>query len=152
MIEWKLIPLNEINMAKLSDEVPAPLLTVLPYIDVRGDKANLIGTECGDCGFHTFPPSTVCPSCMSLNVRPLPLSPVGKLYSFTTIRHAKAETFGGYVDFPENVRVFGHLGGFAPDLLPKCDMQVRVVPALPVPGAVPSLAPIDFNFVKADPL
>lgn len=89
---------------------------------------------------------------MSLNVVPLTLSSRGKLYSFTTIRHAKAETYGGYVDFPENVRVFGHLAGFAPTNPPACDMTVRVIAALPVDGAQVSMAPIDFNFVKADPL
>ena len=135
--------------AQSGDAVPAVSLTVRPYMGGDGHGTHLICTHCSDCGFNTFPPTTVCPRCMSLAVEPLPLSPTGTLYSYTTIRHAKADTFGGYVDFPEKIRIFGHLGGFSPESPPQCDMAVRLVPAAPVEGAKTS-APVDFKFVAAE--
>jgi uncharacterized OB-fold protein len=128
---------------------PASALTVLPYLDDSGGEVRLVATACEDCGFHTFPPSTVCPRCMSLSVKPLRLQAQGRLYSFTTMRHGAGTTYGGYVDFPEQVRVFGHLGGFDEAAPPRCDIDVRVVRAEPVEGARTS-APVDFNFVAAE--
>jgi uncharacterized OB-fold protein len=82
---------------------------------------------------------------MSLEVEPLPLSPFGKLYSFTTIRHSSGTTYAGYVDFPEKIRVFGHLAYSSSDMAPTCDMTVQVVAAKPMEDAKIS-APIDFKF------
>ncbi len=115
-------------MTSRSDGVPRTKLTVLPYLETQGDGVRLLGTQCRSCGFNTFPPTTVCPSCMGMGVEPLRLSAQGTLYSFTTIRHGKAEIFGGYVDFPEKVRVFGHLAGFTVETPPKCDLAVSVRP------------------------
>lgn len=122
-----------------------PVHKVVPYLRTHADGPCLVGTTCDECAYHTFPPSMVCPNCMSLEVSELPLSRSGVLYSFTTIRHAKAEIFGGYVDFPEQVRVFGHLSGFDQQKLPRCGLRVLVSGAIPnadIPGA-----PIDFVFV-----
>ena len=135
----------------MADTKPAAALTVLPYLDTGGGEVRLLATECEDCGFHTFPPSTVCPRCMSLAVRPLRLQAQGRLYSFTTMRHGNGIAYGGYVDFPEQVRVFGHLGGFDETTPPRCDMAVRVAAAEPVEGARTS-APVDFRFVPAQGL
>ncbi|MES2183088.1 MAG: zinc ribbon domain-containing protein [Pseudomonadota bacterium] len=135
-------------MTRTLDSAPVSALTVLPYLETTGSQVRLVATHCPDCGFNTFPPSTVCPRCMSLAVLPLPLSRTGTLYSYTTIRHARKEAWGGYVDFPENIRVFGHLGGFSADAPPRCDMAVQVVPAAPVEGAT-SAALVDFNFIAA---
>ncbi len=134
-------------MSARSDGVPRTQLTVLPYLEqIREDAVRLLGTRCRSCGFNTFPPTTVCPGCMALDVEPLRLSAAGTLYSFTTIRHGKAETYGGYVDFPEKVRVFGHLTGFTPEAPPRCDMVVSVVPGK-APTAEATAAEIDYLFV-----
>jgi uncharacterized OB-fold protein len=131
---------------------PQAPLTVSPYLQTStaGD-VRLLATHCTSCGYNTFPPSGVCPECMSLEVEPLALSETGLLYSYTTLRHGAGTTFGGYVDFPERIRVFGHLKGFTPEQPPACDMPVRIVPAAPVEGARTS-APVDFNFEAAEPL
>ena len=137
-------------MSVRSDGVPRTQLTVLPYLEqIREDAVRLLGTRCRSCGFNTFPPTTVCPSCMALDVEPLRLSAVGTLYSFTTIRHGKAETYGGYVDFPEKVRVFGHLAGFTLEAQPKCDMVVSVVPGN-ASTAEATAAAIDYLFVAGE--
>jgi len=128
---------------------PRAPLTVLPYLrTLAGGQVRLLATQCKSCGYHTFPPSTVCPRCMSLEVEPLELSSVGELYSYTTMRHADGQVYSGYVDFPEKIRVFGHLWSTA-GTRPHCTMQVRVVAAAPVEGARTS-APVDFKFEPAD--
>lgn len=133
-----------------SETRQATALTVLPYLETAQDgRVRLLATHCPSCGYNTFPPSTVCPQCMSLDVQPLPLNRTGTLYSFTTIRHGSGHTYAGCVDFPEKVRVFGHLHGFSADAPPVCDMQVAIVPAGPVEGARTS-APVDFNFQAAN--
>jgi uncharacterized OB-fold protein len=86
---------------------------------------------------------------MSLAVRPLRLQGEGKLYSYTTLRHGQGTTYAGYVDFPERIRVFGHLGGYTDAAPPVCDSPVRLVAAEPVEGARTS-APVDFKFVAAE--
>ncbi|ARP80433.1 hypothetical protein CAL12_06020 [Bordetella genomosp. 8] len=133
----------------MADAHPAAALTVLPYLEKTADEVRLLATLCDECGYHTFPPSTVCPRCMSLAVRPLRLNAEGRLYSYTTMRHGAGITYAGYVDFPENIRVFGHLGGYTEDTPPVCDSPVRVVAAAPVEGARTS-APVDFKFVPKE--
>ena len=133
-------------MSSRPSEVPRAQLTVLPYLKREGEQVQLVGSACKACGFHTFPPTTVCPSCMALDLASLPLAAVGTLYSFTTIRHNKAEIYGGYVDFPERVRVFGHLRGFSPEAPPRCDLQVAVVSGTP---AAEGQAGVEFGFVAA---
>ena len=133
-------------MSSQSNDVPRPQLTVLPYLQRESEQVQLVGSECKACDFHTFPPTTVCPSCMGLDLATLLLSTVGKLYSFTTIRYNKAETYGGYVDFPENVRVFGHLHGFSAEAPPRCDMSVTIVPG--TPAADGQAGGVEFAFVS----
>ena len=128
-------------------EVPSAQLTVLPYLKREGERVQLVGSRCDGCGFHTFPPTTVCPACMGLALTPLPLSAMGKLYSFTTIRYNKTEIYGGYVDFPENVRVFGHLQGFSAEAPPRCDMAVATAPKARLAHAEP--AGVEFAFTLA---
>lgn len=130
-------------------ETPKAALTVLPYLSRDGEQVRLLATHCTDCGYNTFPPSTVCPRCMSLQVQPLSLDTRGTLYSFTTMRHGAGQTYAGYVDFPQQVRVFGHLGGFSPEHPPRCDMPVQVASAEPVEGARTS-APVDFRFLAQE--
>ncbi len=139
---------ERIAMSAADPGLPSPALTISPYLERLDGRLRLMATHCGDCGFNNFPPSTVCPSCLSLSVAPLALSAEGVLYSYTTVRHAKADAFAGYVDFPEKIRVFGHLRGFTPASPPRCDLRVQLVAAEPVPGAT-SGAPIDFAFEKA---
>jgi uncharacterized OB-fold protein len=132
-----------------SNTKPTAALTVLPYLVTTDSGVYLQATHCSDCGYRTFPPSTVCPQCMSLNMSPLALQQQGRLYSYTTMRHGPDTVYAGYVDFPERVRVFGHLGGFTTDTPPACDSTVRVVAAKPVEGARTS-APVDFRFVPLE--
>lgn len=73
----------------------------------------LMGSECAECGQRVFPPTDVCPECMSEAIRPLPLSRAGTLYSYSVV-HAAPKGWSlpyvaAYVDLPEGVRVFAHI-------------------------------------------
>jgi len=78
-----------------------------------GENKNLTGSQCKDCGFKLFPPTEVCPECLSRNMSPLHISTKGKLYCYTKVHVAPpswvAPYLIGYVDMPEGVRVFGKI-------------------------------------------
>lgn len=92
----------------------------------------LVGKRCADCGYKTFPGFEVCPICQGERMEPLALSSSGTLYSWSVVHVApkpwETPLIVGYVDLPENVRVFAHLGG-DPSAL-RIDMPVRVEPAI----------------------
>jgi uncharacterized OB-fold protein len=88
----------------------------------------LVGSECGDCSEKVFPPTDVCPECMSENMSPLKLSAEGTLYSWSVV-HAAPKGWSlpfvaAYVDLPEDIRVFAHIVDADPDSL-KMDMPVK---------------------------
>jgi uncharacterized OB-fold protein len=90
---------------------------------------HLVGSECRDCRTRVFPPTAVCPGCMSENMAPLNLSRRGTLYSWSVVHAAprgwKLPFVAGYVDLPEGVRVFAHIVGGDPKAL-RFDMPVEV--------------------------
>ena len=77
----------------------------------------LVGGACESCGTEFFPKYEVCPHCMSEAIAAKDMPKRGKLYSFTTL-HVGAQKWRkpltvGYVDLPNDVRVFAHLEGEA---------------------------------------
>lgn len=105
---------------------------VLAPSEMKTDSAGnqyLTGATCGDCSFKLFPPSTVCPECLSLNMQPLPIGTTGRLYCYTKV-HVAPPTwvvpyFIGYVDMPEGVRLFGKIEASQEEDL-KIDMPVTI--------------------------
>ena len=98
-----------------------------------GGAVRLVGSECRDCHARVFPPTAVCPSCMSENMAPLTLSRRGTLYSWSVVHAAprgwRLPFVAGYVDLPEGVRVFAHIVGGDPKAL-RFDMPVEVTTAV----------------------
>jgi uncharacterized OB-fold protein len=94
-----------------------------------GGAVHLIGTECNDCGKRVFPPTGVCPECMSENVARLKLGSRGTLYSWSVVHAAprgwRLPFVAAYVDLPEGVRVFAHMVDVDPGTL-VMDMKVEV--------------------------
>jgi len=84
----------------------------LVEIDVQG-KPVLIGGCCGGCGARSFPRALVCTECMSEDIEPVALGTEGTLYSYSVVHQApkgwRVPYVVGYVDLPDNVRVFAHL-------------------------------------------
>ena len=82
-------------------------------IERSGDRIRLVGARCTSCGSVFFPARKRCTHCFSHELERHALSPTGKIYSFSVV-HAASPAFNppyvvAYVDFPENVRVFGKL-------------------------------------------
>ena len=90
-------------------------------------------SHCQACGFNNFPPADVCPKCWSEKAEQRDLSAQGVLYSYTTIGSADALQYVGYVDLPENVRVFGLLNTTQ---APACGVPVTLS-AVRAPGSGP---------------
>lgn len=93
----------------------------------------LIASECADCGKRVFPPTDICPECLSENMSRLGLSRRGTLYSWSVV-HAAPKGWSlpfvaAYVDLPEGVRVFAHMVGIDPARL-VMDMPVEVCLAI----------------------
>ncbi|MBK20379.1 MAG: hypothetical protein CMM52_16225 [Rhodospirillaceae bacterium] len=96
----------------------------------------LVGSECGECGKNVFPPTDVCPQCMSENLSSRKLSAQGKLYSWSVV-HAAPKGWdlpfiAAYVDLPEEVRVFAHIVDADPEAL---EMEMPVEARIAVLGS-----------------
>ncbi|KUO72232.1 MAG: hypothetical protein APF81_00445 [Desulfosporosinus sp. BRH_c37] len=102
-----------------------PDLFVVP---TDGQAPYLLGYKCEDCGKTWFPKLEICPSCWT-KLNQIKLSRTGKLYSYSFIhvgqRGIKSPYAIGYVDFPEEVRIYGQLA-IPPESL-KLGMDVEVV-------------------------
>lgn len=95
----------------------------------RDGGVRLIASRCKKCGQHHLPKVAFCGSCRGTQFEDATLSASGNLYSFTVI-HAPPAGYPeiyvvGYVDFPEQVRVFGQVRADDRAAL-HCDMPVGV--------------------------
>ncbi|MBI2876281.1 MAG: Zn-ribbon domain-containing OB-fold protein [Candidatus Tectomicrobia bacterium] len=78
------------------------------------DRPYLIGSRCRACGRSFFPRRSLCPSCQTEEaLEEVPLSTEGVLYSYCVI-YTPPEGFEapyalGYVDLPEDLRIFAPL-------------------------------------------
>jgi len=82
-----------------------PPLTKTPY---------LLGVKCSRCGKVFFPKKDICPDCFDNGLmEEIPLSPKGKLVTFTIIHRSlgniKTPYAIGYIDTPEQIRLFSLL-------------------------------------------
>src|SRR3972149_4105632 len=97
-------------------------------IPTDGSPAYLKGYRCLSWGRLDFPKLSPCPSCWGEEFDVVPLSRTGKLYSATDIfvgqAGMKTPYSFGYVDLPENLRIFcqleGEIGSF------RCDDDVEL--------------------------
>ena len=94
-------------------------------------SAYLVGSSCMECNKRVFPPTNVCPDCMSENLTAIPLSKQGTLYSWSIVHVAPKgwhlPFIAAYVDLPEEVRIFTHLVGVDPeDLVFDMPVEVRI--------------------------
>ena len=118
--------------------------------DTEG-AVRLVATECGDCSKRVFPPTDVCPECMSENVGPITLGTRGPLYSWSVVHAAprgwSLPYVAAYVDLPEGVRVFAHMVDVDPAAL-VMDMPMEVCMA--TLGTDETGAPVEsYSFVPA---
>lgn len=106
------------------------------HVRATGTGIRLVGQTCQDCGKSLFPRTGVCPACQSVNVADSEMPDEGVLYSWSVV-HVAPRPWAtpyviGYVDLPNQVRVFSHIGG-APEAL-RVDMPVRLEAVGAAPG------------------
>lgn len=92
-------------------------------------RVTLVAYQCTSCGTSYLPKVAACVTCRGREFSRRTLSEQGSLYSFTIVRNAggtwPAIYAIGYVDFPERVRVCGHLRETREDQL-QPDMPVTI--------------------------
>ena len=122
----------------------------------------LMGSECSDCGFATFPPRADCPECLSGRFTYRESSGRGSIYTYSRIAAAPtgfedvAPFVVGVVDLEEGGRALAWFGESIPDQDIEIGMDVQIVPqvfeeledikvyySLEQPGTTWSQAPID---------
>lgn len=120
------------NEAK-SEEEPifiAEGLVALP--SSTAEKPYLMGSKCSSCGEIFFPSRMCCRRCSSEDLEKIPLSRVGKLFSFTTVRVRPPHFIGevpylvGVVELPEGERIKTLLTGCDPSVL-EIGMEMELV-------------------------
>ncbi len=82
------------------------------------EDVRLLGSKCGDCGEVGLGEVSSCQNCAGDNIKVIPLSPNGKLWTYTVIRNKPPGDFKGkvpmgegLVELPEGIRVKSPLGG-----------------------------------------
>ena len=96
----------------------------------------LMGSECSDCGFATFPPRADCPECLSGRFAYRESSGRGSIYTFSRIAAAptgfedEAPYTIAVVELEDGGRLLGWIGETIPDDEVAIGMEVQVVPRL----------------------
>lgn len=77
------------------------------------DGGRLLGSQCRSCGIRFFPKGVLCLNCQEDALEEIRLSRRGKLYSYATAQmpslHFSPPYSVGYIDLPEDVRIFAPL-------------------------------------------
>lgn len=97
-------------------------------VPADGSAPYLKGWRCKACGQLDFPKLSPCPNCWGEEFDTVPLSRRGRLYSFSDIYVGQAGmkppyTFG-YIDLPEDLRIFAQLEGVPGTF--SCDEEVEL--------------------------
>jgi len=106
-------------------ETPAKVKPEALYAEywtaVDDHAAALHAVRCIRCGTYFLPRIMTCTGCGNRRFDKAPLSAVGSIYSYTIVHGAGGlwpPVYAvGYVDFPEGVRVFGHIRECDPSVL-----------------------------------
>lgn len=117
-----------------------------------GSPAFLKGYRCKSCGQLDFPKLSPCPNCWGEEFEMVPLSRKGKLYSYADIYIGQPglETpyIVGYVDLPENLRIFAMLDGQVETFKCEEEMELTVGPIRKNQDGLPIMS---YKFKKALP-
>lgn len=92
----------------------------------------LVGSQCEKCGQTFFPVKIQCPKCSAKEMKEIPLSSRGKLYTYTVIYQAPPGYVGkmpyavGKVELPEGERILAPLVEVEPPQL-RVGMEMELV-------------------------
>jgi benzoylsuccinyl-CoA thiolase BbsA subunit len=94
----------------------------------NGEPPFLKGYRCKQCGQIDFPKLSLCPQCWGEDFEMVPLSRRGTLYSYADIYipqpGMEPPYIIGYIDLPENLRIFATLEGDVNSF--NCDDEVEL--------------------------
>jgi benzoylsuccinyl-CoA thiolase BbsA subunit len=97
-------------------------------VPTDGSPPYLKGYRCKNCGQLDFPKLTPCPQCWGEDFDMVPLSRKGILYSYADVYTPQlgmaAPYIVGYIDLPENLRIFATLEGEVKSFC--CDEEVEL--------------------------
>ncbi len=114
-----------------------------------GGKPYLKGYRCKACGQLDFPKLRLCPNCWGNDFDVVALSRRGRLYSYSDIyigqAGMKTPYSFGYIDLPENLRIFAQLEG-QPNTF-QCDEEVELTVG-PIRGNLDGLPLVSYKFRK----
>jgi len=109
---------NAANSAPTRVSIREGLLSS-PLTDL--DSVQLMGSRCADCSETTLGSNRICPNCGGGDVRALPLSRRGVLWTFTVVRHRPPGDYKGpepfvpfamgLVELAEGLRVLAPIAG-----------------------------------------
>jgi benzoylsuccinyl-CoA thiolase BbsA subunit len=120
--------IDEVNVENENDFFHPDLLVM----SNNNEAPYLLGFKCEKCSKIWFPKVERCPSCWNNIMHQIPLSRVGKLYSYSVIhigqKGIKTPYVIGYVDLPENIRIFAQIDIDPKEL--KIDMDVEMTVGL----------------------
>lgn len=125
--------MSETEKPKKKKKEKAPDMTFfhpeLFEVPEDGSPPYLKGYKCKKCGELDFPKTVPCPICWGKEFDMVPLSRKGKLYSVSDIHVGQpglqAPFIIGYIDLPEDIRIFAQLEGEMGSF--KCDDEVEVI-------------------------
>ena len=108
-----------------------PILPGIMVLPPLSEKPYLLGGKCSKCGRVFFPKKEICPVCFDqAKIEEIALSVRGNLSTFTVVRRSlgfkKPPYALGYVDLPENLRIFAPITDCDPDRI-AIGMEMEVV-------------------------
>ena len=119
-------------MPEYKKPVPVPSVESKPYWEAL-KQHRLEMQRCEDCTNVWFPPSTMCPNCLSTNFRWTPMSGRGTVFSYVVYHRvyhpefaAEAPYAVAVIALEEGPRMISNVIGVAPSEM-VCDMPVEVV-------------------------
>jgi len=89
-------------VTKFPKPLPEPTEDSRPFWD-GCQRQELLIQRCKDCGHYWFPPSVLCPRCMSMDFDRVPASGKAKVYSWTIFHQLYHPGFAE--DIPYNVAI-----------------------------------------------
>jgi uncharacterized OB-fold protein len=119
-------------MAEYTKPLPRPSLESLPFWE--GCKRHeFLLPRCNDCGNRWFPPSIVCPECLSTNWEFIPASGKGKVHGFGIYHRVYNKAFAeevpyalALIELEEGPRIESNLINCLLDTI-RIDMPVQVL-------------------------
>lgn len=121
-------------MTEATYEKPLPIPSVISEPHWAACREHrLMVQRCQHCGAYYFPPSIICPECLSRQVEWTQVSGRGRVFSFIVFHRVYHPGFKedvpytvALIELEEGARILSNVVGIPPSEV-KCDMPVEVI-------------------------